>query len=190
MNDSVTCEYIKQQLLTNHAKYCFQWICLKYWMSFTIGKKVGFCSNIPVFEIICNMTVAYSLQNQHITVNSQKQNAIFSNFQITRSSLFQTAADDASQDKASIPTIHSCHLKTMYCDLAFSPPDCRKMACVRGEELIFLAFLMKSLHQPVSNKTQWNSGELGHCLWILLHDSCYYTVACINAGFQAKSVIV
>ncbi len=38
--------------------------------------------------------------------------------------------------------------------------------CVRVEELIFLAFLMKSLHQPVSNKTQWNSGDSGHGLWI------------------------
>jgi len=74
---------------------------------------------------------------------------------------------------------------------------CRKMACVRGEELIFLAFLMKSLHQPVSNKTVklWRLPE-GHCfcLWILQCTSflCYYTipVACIIAGFQAKSVIV
>lgn len=115
----------------------------------------------------------------------------------TRSSLFQTAADDASQDKTSIPTNRSCHLKTMYCNLALSPPDCRKMACVRGEELIFLAFLMKSLHQPVSNKTVklWRLGTLFmdlimHKLFMLLHDSCYYTVACIIAGFQAKSVIV
>lgn len=81
-----------------------------------------------------------------------------------------------------IATNRSCRLKTMYCNLALSPPDCRKMACVRGEELIFLAFLMKSLHQPVSNKTQWNSGDLGHCLWISQCTSflCYYTIAAIS----------
>lgn len=175
MNDPVTCEYTKQQLLTNHAKYCFQSIVLNviYYRqeSWVLLQYARIWNDLALWLV-------YFLQNQHITVNSQKQNAIFSNFQFpvpTRSSLFQTAADDASQDKASIPTIHSCHLKTMYCDLALSPPDCRKMACVRGEELIFLAFLMKSLHQPVSNKTQWNSGELGHCLWIV-HGTRFYVI--------------